>query len=136
MGWRLLLFAAGRRATRFALAAATVAALALAGVALTYGAGPHCCTLVVTGYELGTSTATHLVVYAGDRKLAEASAFDGSLDETGRARFVLPPGSYTVYVTNDVQNAHYTPSGSPIRRAIPIRLDRDQVIDLRQPPDR
>ena len=132
MPWRLLLFIALRRAGRPALLALAAAALALGGVGLNRVAAARCCTLVVTGYDLDTSSANHLDVYAGDRKVAEASAFDGTLVGPERARFVLPPGTYVLYVTNDVRNANYTPSGNPLSVTVTVHLAGDQQIDLRR----
>jgi hypothetical protein len=134
MALRLLLFVLARRvhARRLVAIAGTLGVLALGGARLTAGVAQQRFTLTVTGYDVNPGIGTRLAVYSGDRPIAEASVFDGSVVAPGVARFVLRPGDYLVYATADLRNVRITPSGTLRSVTVPVHLDRDREINIRR----
>lgn len=132
MDWRLLLFVAFRRARGPAALTLLIGAVAFGGIELSRLVPARCCTLVVTGYNLDSSTPNLLEIQEDNRIVAEASAFDGTLIGPERARFLLPPGTYTLFVTNYVARSSFSFSGSPRHQSVTIRLDHNQQVNFRQ----
>ena len=132
MDWRLLLFVVYRRVRRPVALALLVVALAVGGLEVSHVATTRCCTLIVTGYNLDTSTPNLLEIQQNNRIVAQASAFDGTIIGPERARFVLPPGTYTLFVTNYVARSSFSFSGSPRHMSVTVRLDHDQQVNFRQ----